>query len=42
MLIIAQKVKPNKIKLYRWAFDEMTMENARAEYEKYREGRIEF
>lgn len=23
MLIIAQKVKPNKIKLYRWAFDEI-------------------
>ena len=23
MLIIAQKVKPNKIKLYRWAFDEL-------------------
>lgn len=23
MLIIAQKIKPNKIKLYRWAFDEI-------------------
>lgn len=25
-----------------WAFDEMTMEDARAEYEKYREGKINF
>lgn len=27
---------------FRWAFDEMTMEDARREYEKYREGKIEF
>lgn len=26
----------------RWAFDEMTMEDARKEYEKYRNGEIEF
>lgn len=26
----------------RWAFDEMTMEDARNEYEKYRKGEIEF
>lgn len=26
----------------RWAFDEMTMEDARKEYEKYRNGNINF
>lgn len=26
----------------RWAFDEMTMSEARKEYEKYRKGEIEF
>ena len=25
-----------------WSIDEMTMEDARAEYEKYREGKINF
>lgn len=26
----------------RWSFDEMTMEDARKEYEKYKNGKIEF
>lgn len=30
------------LKGLRWAFDEMTMEDARKEYERYRGGKIKF
>lgn len=30
------------LKSLRWSFDEMTMEDARREYEEYRQGKINF
>lgn len=41
-VVIDTKLVKKLMSGLRWAFDEMTMESARKEYEKYRNGKIKF